>query len=416
MSQLRGNAAVAGTGSKPWGGMELSGEAVARGLRVLHTSDWHIGRTFHGHSTLDALRIVLDALVDVVRTRQVDVVAVAGDVFDSSTPSAEAVEMLDDVLLQLTRAGAHVILTSGNHDSPARLGAKGVFAKAAGIHVITKPEQITEPLTLADAHGEVHLYGIPFLEPARMRSIWPDAESMRSQKDAITYAMTSVRTDHLLRGGRAVVLAHTFAQGGESASADSERDIVGGVDKVPLAAFDGVTYAALGHIHGRAELAPHLRYCGAPLHYSFSEADKKRGVWLIDLDAGGLAGVEWVDLPVPRPLTVLTGRLDEILTDPDHEAVRDNWVSAILTDNTRPMDAMRKLQTRFPHCAHLEFQPSVIHDDGGRSYAELVQGKSDPEIIDGFLEKVRNGEGATDAESDLLRDVIGTETATKVLA
>lgn len=394
----------------------MSSEVQQRGLRVLHTSDWHIGRTFHGHATLDALRVVLDALVNVVTERHVDVVAVAGDVFDSSTPSADAVEMLDDVLLQLTRAGAHVVLTSGNHDSPARLGAKGIFAKAAGVHVITKPDQITEPVTLTDAHGQVHLYGIPFLEPARMRSIWRDAESMRSQKDAITYAMTSVRTDHLARGGRAVVLAHTFAQGGETASADSERDIAGGVDKVPLSAFDGVTYAALGHIHGRSELAPNLRYCGAPLHYSFSEADKKRGVWLVDLDADGLARVEWIDLPVPRLLSILTGTLDELLTRAEYEAVRDHWVSAILTDNTRPMDAMRRLHARFPHCAHLEFQPSVVFEDAERSYVELVQGKSDPEIIDGFLERVRNGERATDAESALLLDAIGAETAKKVLA
>lgn len=383
-------------------------------MRILHTSDWHVGRTFHGHSTLAALDEVLDALVDVVREQHVDVVVVAGDVYDSSTPAADAVELLNSALLRIRGAGATIVLTSGNHDSPTRLGSMSAFAAAAGVHLITSPAQISSPTTLTDQHGPVHVYGIPFLEPARLRHVWTD-EPMRTQKDVLDHAMRLVRADLAERGGRSIVLAHTFVQGVEGASCDSERDIVattvGGVDKVPVATFEGVDYAALGHIHGRAELAHSIRYCGAPLHYSFSEAAKRRGGWLVDLDAAGLADVTWVDLPVPRPLTVLTGTLDELLTGASSAAVADHWISAVLTDPTRPMDAMRKLQGRFPHCAHLEFRPSSRHDGGDDSYAGLVRGRSDDEVVDSFLVKVRNGEGTTDDEADLVRQVIGDRAA-----
>lgn len=386
-------------------------------MRILHTSDWHIGRTFLGHSTIAALTEVFDALVAEVRVRGVQVVLASGDIFDSSTPSADAVELLDDVLAKLRDAGAQVVLTSGNHDSPARLGAKAAFARLAGIHVLTRPDQLAAPVTLTDVHGDVHFYGVPYLEPVRQRTAWADSASMRSQRDALDYAMALIRADAAVRKGRTVVLAHTFVQGAEAESCDAEqRDILGGVDKVPISTFDGIDYAALGHIHGRMRLTEHVRYSGAPLHLSFTEANKPRGGWLVDLGADGLAGVEWVDLPVPRPLSILTGTLDDLLADPAHDGVRDHWISAILSDNTHPMEGLRRLQARFPWCAKLEWRPAVVAADSAQSYAELVRGRTDQELIDGFLAKVRNGEGATGDEAELIRDVVAECTSAGVLA
>lgn len=381
-------------------------------MRILHTSDWHVGRTFHGHSTLEALEAVLEAMVGLVVQHEVDVVLVAGDVYDSSTPSAASVEALNRALGRIREAGATLVITSGNHDSPARLGTMAEFAAAAGVHVITRPEHITQPVTLHDAHGPVHLYGIPFLEPARLRHVWTDGP-MRTQRDAVGRAMQLVRDDLAERGGRSVVLAHTFVQGADGESCDSERDIVtvGGVDKVPVPAFDGVDYAALGHIHGRAVLSEHVRYSGAPLHYSFSESDKPRGGWLVHLDAGGLAAVEWLDLPVPRALSVVRGTLEELLADAAHAAAEQHWVSAVITDTSRPLDAMRKLQQRFPHCAHLEFRPETVQEDGGDSYASLVRGRTDEEVVEAFLVRVRNGDGPTDDEAELIDEIVAERRA-----
>jgi exonuclease SbcD len=377
-------------------------------MKVLHTSDWHVGRTFHGHSTLDALGAVLDALVAVVREREVDVVAVAGDVFDSATPSADAFQLLGRALRGIRSAGAQIVLTSGNHDSPARLGFQSEFAAFGGVHIVTRPEQHASPVTLTGRDGTVvDFYGIPFLEPALIRHLWP-GETLRTQADALRFAMRNVREAAAASGHRSLVLAHCFAAGGAAEASDAERDITsGGLDVVPLSAFDGVDYAALGHIHGRAVLSESVRYSGAPLHYSFGEAGKPRGGWLVELGAAGPAAVEWVELPVPRPLAVLVGTLDELLTDAALEPHRAHWVSAILTDDTRPIDAMRKLQRRFPHCASLEHRPANTHSDGAAGYRERVRrGRPDAELFASFLSFVRGGEGPSEAEAALIAELV----------
>jgi exonuclease SbcD len=375
-----------------------------RDMKILHTSDWHIGRTFHTHSTLDHLRIALDALVDVVRERAVDVVAVAGDVFDSATPSADSYALLSGTLQRLHATGARVVMTSGNHDSATRLGFQSEWAGLAGIHVITGFDQYRIPITIDDEHGPVHFYGIPFLEPALVRHHYPD-ELLKTHEQVLGLAMRQVRADLAERGGRSVVLSHCFAAG--VAASDVERDIsAGGLDLVPAAVFDGPDYVALGHIHGRARLSDRVRYSGAPLHYSFAEGDKPRGAWLVELDAAGLGGVEWVDLPVPRRLSVLTGDLADLVQDEEFASAENDWVSAVLTDRVRPLDGMRTLQERFPHCVALEHRPVETQTTAVATYAERVKHKTDPEIVAGFLEFVRNGVGQSDFERDLVAEVL----------
>jgi len=394
-------------------------------MRILHTSDWHIGRTFHGHSTLDNLRVVFAGLVDVVREKKVDVVVVAGDVFDSATPAAEHFRVLAEVLTALHATGAKVVMTSGNHDAPARLGFQSEFAGLAGIHVLTDPERI-EPVVIDDEHGPVSFYGIPFLEPSLVRHLHPEVE-LRTHTQVLRHAMGRIEADRAVRRGRSIAISHCFASnipatsgenepGGELPDA-GERDLsAGGVDVVPLSVFDGPDYVALGHIHGRQALSPRVRYSGAPLHYSFSETSKPRGGWLVDLDAAGLASVEWVDLPVPRRLAIIEGTIDDLLTNDELTRYEDHWVSAILTDQVRPMDGMRRLQARFPWAALLDHRPAVSAVAEGASYSERVKGRTDLDVLGGFLQHVRNGKGPTDAEWALIADVIGVQAGRQVVA
>ncbi|GAA1738683.1 exonuclease SbcCD subunit D [Microbacterium paludicola] len=380
-------------------------------MRILHTSDWHIGRSFHGHSTLEALRGVLGALTEQVREHEVDVVVIAGDVFDSATPAAACYTLLTDVLHEISGTGAQIVLTSGNHDNAARLGFMAPLLRD-GIHVITDAASVGTPVTLADEHGPVHFYGIPYLEPILVRSVW--ANDLRTQEQAIDHAMGLIGADRAERGGRSVVVSHCFAAGVEP-SAGVEREIrQGSLDVVPVSAFDGPDYVALGHIHGRNRLAEHIRYSGAPLHYSFSEADKPRGSWLVDLDADGLTSVQWLELPVPRKLVTLRGTLDELLTLADYDEHVDAWVCAVLTDATPQSDPMRRLQQRFPHCATIQPDPQGRAGDDGLSYrARVKKTVGDVELIDTFLTLVREGEGPTDGESRIIGDVVAERRATE---
>ena len=373
-------------------------------MRILHTSDWHLGRTFHGERVLDALRGVLEALVAAVAERGVDVVVVAGDVFDSTTPAAEAFELLDDLLVGLAEAGARVVVTSGNHDSAARLRFQSRFARLGGVHVLADHAHPESFVDLDDAHGPVRFHGIPYLEPALVRR-FDGAAEVRSQHDAVAWAMDRIRALGDDGPARRVIAAHCFAAGVPDAAMadDLERDLTaGGLDVVPIGLFEGADYVALGHIHGRAVLAESVRYSGAPLHYSFGEAGAPRGAWLVDLDADGFAGAEWLELPVPRPLRVLRGRLDELLADPALADAAEAWVAARLTDTDRPTDAMRRLRSRFPHALHLEFAPIVR--EGAHDYrARLAAATTPEERVDAFLAHVRGGEGLRPLERSALR-------------
>lgn len=381
------------------------GAASVRGMRLLHTSDWHIGRTFHGHSTLDALRGVLLELAEAVRREQVDVVLVSGDVFDSATPAAAAFELFEEAVLAIRAAGASVVMTSGNHDSAARLGHQAPFAAAGGVHVRTRADALDRPVELADEHGAVDVFGIPFLEPLLVGG--------RTHAEALQRAMDRVRAAVRDRGNRAVVLAHCFASAGVvPQAAGGERDITaGGLDVVPSAVFDGtddapISYVALGHLHSRMRLAEHVRYAGAPLHYSFGETSPLRGAWLVDLDAEGLAEVRWLDLSVPRRLTELVGALEDLLVDPALGDREQDWIQAVLTDPVRQQDAMAKLRQRFPFVARLEHRPEGVRPADARSYGERTAGLPDAQLIAGFLEHVRAGAGPSDAESRLVAEVL----------
>ncbi len=383
------------------------GPATVGRMRLLHTSDWHIGRTFHGHSTLPHLRGVLAGLAELTAREHVDAVLVAGDVFDSAAPSAEAFLLFEQAVGALREAGAVVVMTSGNHDSVARLGHQARFAAAGGVHVRTRHERLDDPVVLRDAHGVVDVYGIPYLEPVLVRAAYPDAV-LKTHHQVLTHAMDRVRSTAAARGNRSVVLSHCFAAGVRAT--DVERDIsAGGVDLVPAGVFDGPDYVALGHIHGRARLTERVRYSGAPLHYSFGERRGPRGAWLVQLDAAGLAGVEWRDLPVPRPLTQLQGELQVLLTDPALADREQHWIAAVLTDAVRQQDAMARLQARFPFAVQLEHRPPAVAGEH-RTYTERMRGRSDVDVVGDFLQHVRGARPDAE-ESALLGDVLATVAA-----
>ncbi|WP_370934255.1 exonuclease SbcCD subunit D [Amycolatopsis sp. cg13] len=369
-------------------------------MRVLHTSDWHIGRTFHGADLLTEQEAALTRIAELVDRESVDVVVVAGDIYDRAVPSAEAVRVATAAMTRIRRAGAELVITPGNHDSAARLGAFAEFAAAGGLHVRATVEGIAEPVVLHDEHGAVAFYGIPYLEPEPSRHALGVPEA-RGHTGVLGEAMRRVRHDLASRPGtRSVVLAHAFVTGGEAS--ESERTIaVGGVEQVPGSVFDGVDYVALGHLHGPQTLAEHLRYSGSPLAYSFSEARQRKSVWFVDLDANGLAEVRRHELPVPRPLATLSGELAALLEDPEHEQWREHFLSVTVTDRVRPIDAMRLLQDRFPYAVHMDWRP-----DGGAAgaelkYAEAVRGRSDIEIARSFLDDCR-GAPPTEREERLV--------------
>ncbi len=366
-------------------------------MRLLHTSDWHLGRSLHRADLLDAQAAFVEHLVETVRAERVDVVLVSGDVYDRALPPVEAVGLFDEALHRLTSAGAQVVLISGNHDSARRLGVASRLLDKAGVFLRTRPEGAGDPVLLGDEHGPVALYPIPYLEPAVVAGTGVD----RTHHAVLGTATRAAQVDLAARPGtRSVVLAHGWVNGG--AASESERDVsVGGVSAVPTSLFDGFDYTALGHLHGPQTLGLHLRYSGSPLPYSFSEAGHTKGSWLVELDGTGLRRVEFVPAPIHRRLSTVRGTLAALLADPTHAGAEADFVSVTLTDAARPDAPMDRLRTRFPHTLVLAWEPAGGAGDA-RSYTERLRGRSDLDLAVDFVSHVR-GTPAEPAEARLLR-------------
>ncbi|KUL76761.1 MULTISPECIES: exonuclease SbcCD subunit D [unclassified Streptomyces] len=371
-------------------------------MRLLHTSDWHLGRAFHRVNMLGAQAEFIRHLVTTAREREVDAVLVSGDVYDRAVPPLAAVELFDDALHRLADLGVPTVMISGNHDSARRLGVGAGLMGRAGIHLRTDPATCATPVVLTDDFGDVAFYGLPYLEPALVKDGFGVEKA--GHEAVLAAAMRQVRADLATRapGTRSVVLAHAFVTGGEPS--DSERDItVGGVAAVPAGVFDGVDYVALGHLHGCQTLSERVRYSGSPLPYSFSEAGHRKSMWLVDLDAAGAVTAERIDCPVPRPLARIRGTLEDLLADPALRGHEDSWIEATLTDAVRPADPMARLSERFPHTLSLVFDPERTPGEPAVSYARRLAGRGDQEIAEDFVAHVR-GTGPDPDEQAVLRD------------
>ncbi|MFS0702785.1 exonuclease SbcCD subunit D [Cellulomonas sp. 179-A 4D5 NHS] len=407
-------------------------------MRLLHTSDWHLGRTLHGVDLLDHQAAYLEHLVDVVRTDPVDAVLVAGDVYDRAIPPVEAVQLLSATLARLAEHTT-VVLTPGNHDSAARLGF-GAELMRERVRVRAQVGDLATPVVLPSDDGDALVYALPYLDPDVVRHRL-DAPS-RSHESVMTAATALVRADLARRTAeasaagrpapRSVVMAHAFVIGGEPS--ESERDIrVGGVDHVPAGVFHGVDYVALGHLHGpqlvggaggpgRADggtprtggadgIRPVLRYSGSPLAYSFSELHQAKSTTLVELPRGGGGPVvTLLPAPVPRRLAELSGPLEDLL-GPAGAAHTEDWLRVTVTDAHRPPDLFRRVRERFAHALVIQHRPP--ERTGAERAAAQVTAAHDPlEVAAEFVAHVCGAE-PTEAERTVLRrayeDVVALE-------
>ncbi|MGL4745060.1 MAG: exonuclease SbcCD subunit D [Dermatophilaceae bacterium] len=375
-------------------------------MRFLHTSDWHLGRSFHQVGLLPAQAAVVDHLVEVVRDEHVDAVLVSGDVYDRAMPSPETVALLSEAVERLVDAGAQVVLSSGNHDSAVRLGFASGVLERAGLHVRTSVRDVDRPVLV----GDIAVYPLPYLEPALVTEALRATESTHAA--VLRAAMARVRADSATRSGRSVVMAHAFVSG--CASSESERDIaVGGVSAVPPEVFAGVDYAALGHLHGRQRVDDRVRYCGSPVAMSFSEWRHRKGSLLVDL-SGAEPVITEVDAPVMRPLAVLRGHLDDVLSSVAHRPAERAWCQVTLTDPVRPLGAMERVRRRFPHTLDIRFDPegAVLPH---RPYARRASASSAVDVCCDFLAHVRGGRVADDAERAVLTEAVEFARVTRQL-
>jgi DNA repair protein SbcD/Mre11 len=387
-------------------------------MRLLHTSDWHLGRSFHGVDLIGAQSAMVDGLLDVVRSERVDAVLISGDLYDRALPPVDAVELWGQTLERLADAGTAVVVISGNHDSGRRLAGGARLLERARIHIRADVGRAADPVLLADDYGEVAVYPVPYLEPDVVRPLLsanPGPE-LRTHHGVLRAAVDRCRDDLADRaqlGLRSVVMAHAFVAGGASSASEREL-VVGGAGQVPPSAFAGFDYVALGHLHGPQAIGDgSVRYAGSPLAYSFSEDRHHKGAWLVELDAQGLSSVEAVPTVTPRPLVRLRGTMRELTTSPQWAFAETSFVSAVVTDIACPIGAMAQLQRRFPFAVELSWQPEGGLVDLGGSYGSRVTAVDDLEVVESFIRHVRNSD-ALPGELAAVREAFDDATRRRV--
>ena len=365
-------------------------------MKLLHLSDLHLGKRVNGFSMIPDQIHILDQILSIVREHRPDGVLIAGDVYDKSVPSAEAVELLDKFLTELVHIGPDVFLISGNHDSAERLSFGGRLLSASRVWV--SPVYSGEVLSVEkeDAFGTVTFHLLPFLKPAHVRPHFPDAR-IETYSDAMETALS--RCD--LNSGRHVLLAHQLVTGAERC--ESEDISIGGSDNVDAAVFAGFDYVALGHLHRPQNVGQNMRYCGTPLKYSFSEANHEKSVTLITLEEKGSVTVETLPLTPLHDMKHIRGSYSELMNRSYYlnTGLPECYLHITLTDEEDIPDAVGRLRSVYPYIMQLDY-------DNRRTrlrqnpLEEQVQPESSPLELFNLLYEKQNNTSLSDPEQDYL--------------
>jgi len=373
-------------------------------MRILHTSDWHLGRQFHNLSLLEDQRHVLDQIVAIVRDQQVDVVVVAGDIYDRSVPPAAAVELLDATVHRICHElQVPMILIAGNHDGPQRLAFASRQLAGAGLHVAGPLWEVPQPIILMGDTGEVAFYPVPYAEPARVRQV--HGVEVSSHDEAMACLLEQVRQDNGPERP-CVVIAHCFLAGGEVS--ESERPLsIGGAEHVASQHFNDFSYTALGHLHGpQFRGTQQIRYSGSPLKYSFSEEHQRKAVTLVELDAHGKASVEQIPLLPLHDMRTLEGSLTELLEGGVNDPQREDYLLVRLTDTHAILDVMSKLREVYPNVLHLE-RPGLMARGEGLEVSRDRLKKGELAMFEDFFGQV-SGEVLSEQQREIVSATIET--------
>lgn len=355
-------------------------------MKCIHLSDLHLGKRVNEYSMLEDQRHILRQILEITDREQPDAVIIAGDVYDKAIPPAEAVELFDDFLYELSLRKLQVFVISGNHDSPERIAFGGRLMQGSGVHLSPVYDGKVEPVILEDAWGEVAVYLLPFVKPAHVRRFFPEDE-IESYTDALSVAIQAMNVKETRRN---LLVTHQFVTG--AVRSDSEYVSVGGSDNVDAAVFAPFDYVALGHIHGPQKMGREtVRYCGTPLKYSFSEASHQKSVTVVELQEKGTVILRTVELVPLRDLREICGTYME-LTDRRRYVgtATEDYLHITLTDEEDIPDAIGKLRTVYPNLMKLDYDNTRTRRTAEIAGAENVEQKKPLELFAELYERQNN--------------------------
>ena len=368
-------------------------------MKFIHTADLHIGKIVCEHSMLDEQRRILARILEAVDSEKPDAVLIAGDVYDKPVPSAEAVAVLDDFLVELAARKVRTFVLSGNHDSAERIAFGGRLMEKSGVHVSQVYDGKFTPVTLSDSEGEVDVWMLPFVRPVNVRACLAGDDERDAVKDYTSAVKAALARMHFTPGRRNVLIAHQFVTGAERS--ESEEN-VGGLDNVDATVFAAFDYVALGHIHKPQNVLKgddgtvRARYSGTPLKYSLSEAAHKKSITVVEL--GAALQVREVPLKPLHDVREIRGSFAELVS-PEFRTAQvaagnklDDFVYVKLTDENDVPDAAQKLRGIYPNLMMLDYDNERTRNQQIAVGVEAVEKKSPMQLFGEFFEEMTRRE------------------------
>ena len=371
-------------------------------MKLIHLSDLHIGKRVNEFSMIEDQKYILNQILEIIREEEPDAVLIAGDIYDKSVPSAEAVEVFDDFLVSLAEAELPVFLISGNHDSAERLSFGGRILEKSRIHVSPVYHGETAPVTLRDSWGPVRVFLLPFVKPSQVRAFFPDRE-IETYTDAVAAAVESMDVDEKERN---VLITHQFVTG--SVRCESEELSVGGTDNVDAGVFEAFDYVALGHLHGPQSAGKEtVRYCGSPLKYSFSEVRHQKSVTVLELREKGQVTVKTRPLTPRRDLEEIRGNYMEVTDRSFYETLdTDRYFHIILTDEEDLPDAVGKLRSIYPNLMRLSYDNRRTRGDRAPGELRPAGQKKSPLDLFSDLYRMQNNRELSPRQAEFMKTLI----------
>ena len=370
-------------------------------MKFIHLSDLHLGKRVNEFSMIEDQKYILIQTINIIDDEKPDAVIIAGDIYDKSIPSEEAMLLFDDFLLRLSKRNISVFVISGNHDSSVRLSDHSKLVVNQGIYLSPVYDGTLKPVSMEDEYGEINVYMLPFIKPVVVKQYFSDEEIL-SYTDAVRVAIKHMNVDCNKRN---VLVAHQFVLG--AATCESEEHIVGGLDSVSSDVFDCFDYVALGHIHGKQYIGREtVRYCGTLLKYSFSEKNHVKSVTVVDIKEKGNIDIREVMLTPKRDLREIKGSYEDITNRKNYEGTNvDDYVHIVLTDEEDVIDAIGKLRTIYPNIMKLSYDNKRTRENNVLTEAGAIEEKSPLELFEDFY-SMQNNVSMSPWQTDYVKELI----------
>lgn len=355
-------------------------------MKLAHLSDLHLGKRVNEFSMIEDQEYILTRIINAIDDEKPQVVMIAGDIYDKSVPSAEAVELFDDFLVRLSKRDLKVLVISGNHDSPERIAFGSRLMSLSGVYMSPVYDGKVEPVSLEDEFGTVDFFLLPFIKPIHVKRFFPDTE-IESYTDAIKKAVEVMDVDPEKRN---VIITHQFVTG--ASLCESEERSVGGSDSIDGSVFDKFDYVALGHLHGPQKMGREtIRYCGTPLKYSFSEANHVKSISMVELFEKGNIEIREIPLLPRRDLVEIRGEYNTLVEKSFYKDLnRDDYYHVTLLDEEDILDAIAKLRIIYPNIMKLNYDNRRTREQTEIFGSQDVENKSPIELFGELYEKQNN--------------------------